>query len=168
MSHAECRVLFEAGIALVERSGLASYCGAHFVACDDKARFDECWREEFHPEFGRYMVWVLFSVGAENLAKAACVCNGLTVHPKATLRAYTKPKGYFEMLCKKTGFRSAAEATLLGGYECLTRVRNRDAHSYRKDVRDAQFPLVKQQFVPAFDILVEAMRHCGHQLPTSR
>ena len=37
--------------------------------------FEEHWKREFHSKFGRYMAWVLFSVGAENLAKAACVCN---------------------------------------------------------------------------------------------
>ena len=71
MSHTSCQVLFEAGQALVAKSGLAKYSGAYFVACDDEAGFDEYWKREFHPEFGRYMAWVLFSVGAENLAKAA-------------------------------------------------------------------------------------------------
>ena len=44
----------------------------------------------------------------------------------------------------------------------LKDVRNRDAHSYRKNVRDADFPLVEEDFVPAFNILVKAMRHGGH------
>ena len=82
MSHTDCQMLFEAGKALLEKSGLARYSGPSFVASDDKERFDEYWKAEFHPEFGRYMAWVLFSVGAENLAKAACVCNGVTVGPK--------------------------------------------------------------------------------------
>ena len=95
MSHANCQMLFEAGQALVEKCGLANYRGSHFVACDDQAAFNECWKEEFHPNIGRYMAWVLFSVGAENLAKAVCVCNGVRVSSTATLRAYTKSEGYF-------------------------------------------------------------------------
>ena len=55
MDHTNCRVLFEAGKALGEKSGLAHYCGLHFVAREDKAVFDDYWKEDFHPTFGRYM-----------------------------------------------------------------------------------------------------------------
>ena len=79
MSHSRCQILFEAGKALVEKSGLAHYSGSAFVVCDSKARFDHYWRKTFHPELGRYMAWVLFSVGAQNLAKAACVCKSVKV-----------------------------------------------------------------------------------------
>ena len=47
-------------------------------------------------------------------------------------------------------------------YKQLTEVRNRDAHSYHRNVRDANFPLVEEAFVTAFDILVKAMRHGEH------
>ena len=164
MTHTDCQALFDAGKALLEKSRLAHYNGQHFVASDDKAHFDKYWKAEFHPEFGRYMAWVLFSVGAENLAKAACVCNGVKVDPKATLGKYTgPPELYFECLCRKIGLGgSGDERTLIDGYEDLKDVRNRDAHSYRKNVRDADFPLVEEDFVPAFNILVKAMRHGGH------
>ena len=49
----------------------SSVCNSHE---DD---FEEYWKENFDPEFGRYMAWVWFSVGAENLVKASLVCNGL-------------------------------------------------------------------------------------------
>ena len=168
MSHSDCQMLFEAGKALIEKSGLAHSHGRHFVACHDRARFDKYWEETFHPEFGRYMAWVLFSVGAD-LAKAACVCNGVKVHPKASLGAYTRPSGhYFEDLCKKTGLLGGDEYTLQEGYRCLTQVRNRDAHTYHKDVRDADFTLVEESFVPAFDIVVKAFRQGGHPPVESR
>ena len=110
------------------------------------------------------MAWVLFSVGAENLAKAACVCNGMKVDPKASLGKYTgPPERYFERLCRKTGLGgSDDEGTLISGYGLLKDVRNRDAHSYHKNVRDADFPLVGKKFVPAFNILAKAMRLGGH------
>ena len=165
MNHADCQILFEAGKALVEKSGLANYCGPHFVACVNQAAFNEYWEEEFHPAFGRYMAWVLFSVGAENLAKAACVCNGVKVSSTATLRAYTKSRGHFQELCKETGLCGGAACTLQEGFKRLGQVRNRDAHSYRKDVRSADFPLVAETFVPALNIVVEAMLHGGHPLP---
>ena len=160
MSHTDCQLLFKAGQALIEKSGLAHYSGSYFVACDDKLGFDKHWKMEFHQEFGRYMAWVLFLVGTENLAKAACVCNGVRVKPEASLGHYTNPKGpfYFRKLCKKAEVcGSDDELKLIRGYECLGKVRNRDVHSYRKNVRDADFPLVGETFVPALNILVEVM-----------
>ena len=164
MSHTNCQILFDAGKALLVKSGLAHHNGQHFVACNDKLRFDKYWEATFHREFGRYMAWVLFSVGAENLAKAACVCNGVQVGQKATLGHYTGTrKRYFECLLTKTGLIGSAEtSTLIDGYEQLKDVRNRDAHSYQKNVRDADFALVGREFVPAFNILVKAMSHGGH------
>ena len=162
MSHTSCQVLFEAGQALVAKSGLAKYSGAYFVACDDEAGFDEYWKREFHPEFGRYMAWVLFSVGAENLAKAACVCNGVVkARDKPTLEQYLRT--HFKKLYNLPGICDAHdERSLVEGYECLREVRNRDAHSYRRDVRSADFSLVAHTFVPAFNVVLETMKNGGH------
>lgn len=146
----------------MEKSGLAHYSGRGFVARDDRSRFDEYWKTEFHPEYGRYMAWVLFSVGAENLAKAACVCSVvLKVDGGPTLSNYVNT--HFKKLCREMRLNgSDDESTLIGGYKQLVSIRNRDAHSYRKNVRDANFPLVEEAFVPAFDILMEAMKRGGH------
>ena len=165
MSHADCQILFEAGKALVEKSGLATYCGQDFVACDDESAFNKYWKENFHQEFGRYMAWVLFLVGAENLAKAACVCNRVVkFESKPTLRHYVN--SHFKCLCKKGGFcGDHNEDKLIKGYKLLMKVRNRDAHSFRKGVRSADFPFVKDTFVPAFNVLVMAMGGQEHPLP---
>ena len=162
MTHADCQILFDAGKALLAKSGLAHFDGQHFVACNDKPRFDSYWEAEFHPEFGRYMAWVLFSVGAENLAKAACVCNGkVKVAHKPRLGHYLGK--HFKNLCRDTGLGgSGDENTLIGGYKQLREVRDRDAHSYHKNVRDADFPRVEKKFVPAFNILAKAMKLGGH------
>ena len=105
---------------------------------------------------------MLFSVGAENLAKAACVCNVVVkVSSKPTLERYVNK--HFGELCKKPGLCGALnEHELITGYQGLVKVRNRDAHSYRKNMRDADFPSVRESFVPAFNILLEAMGHRGH------
>ena len=165
MNHSDCQIIFEAGKALVEKSGLARYCDPYFVACEDREGFDEYWKEGFHPKFGRYMAWVLFAVGAENLAKAACVCNKVVkVSSKPTLEEYVEK--HFTRLCNKAGLDSVDnECRLIEGYERLRKVRNRDAHSYRENVRDANFPLVAKTFVPAFNILMEAIRHGACPLP---
>ena len=77
MTHYDCGNLFEAGKSLLEKSGLVSYCEPAFLGNNNEDGFEEYWEENFDPEFGRYMAWVWFSVGAENLVKAALVCNGL-------------------------------------------------------------------------------------------
>lgn len=162
MSHADCQILFEAAKTLVEKSGLAKYCGQDFIACDDEAAFRKYWEKQFHQEFGRYMAWVLFLVGAENLAKAACVCNCVvTVKSKPTLEKYVN--SHFKSLCKKRGYCGGDnEDKLIKGYKLLKKARNRDAHSYRKGKRSADFPDVKHTFVPALNILVTAMRDHDH------
>ena len=165
MDHEECRLLFDAGRALINKSGLASYDSTRFVACQDIEAFKVYWQKKFHPIFGRYMAWVLFSVGAENLAKAACVCKSLLKHTdKPDLGDYTARRGkkrYFTQLLNDGDARSK----LMEGYRRLETVRNRDAHSYRENKRDANFPEVKDTFAPAFDVLVEAMQRNGHPLP---
>ena len=169
MSHENCKVLFDAGKSLIEKSGLAKYCDPHFVACDNQDAFDEYWQGAFNPKFGRYMAWLLFSVGAENLAKAACVCNGLVeAKHKKKMEDYIGPKGYFRDLCTMTGICENDWRTLQKGYKRLKKVRDRDLHSYRPEVRSKNFPLVEQKFIPAVNILVEAMVRGNHQLPQSQ
>jgi len=77
INHYGCGSLFGASRSLLEGSGLVRYCGDSFVCNGDEAALESRWREKFDAKFGRYMAWVWFSVGAENLAKAALVCNGL-------------------------------------------------------------------------------------------
>ena len=164
MSHADCQILFEAGKALAEKNGLANYCGHDFVACDDESAFNNYWKEDFHQEFGRYMAWVLFSVGAENLAKTACVCSRVVkIESKPTLGHYIN--SHFKRLCKKGGYcGDENEHKLIKGYKLLMKVRNRDAHSFRKGVRSVDFPFVKHTFLPAFNVLVKAMIVHDHPL----
>ena len=77
MKYYECEKLFEAGRCLLEGSGLVRYIEGSFSGNGDEDGLEERWRENFDPDFGRYMAWVWFSVGAENLVKAALVCNCL-------------------------------------------------------------------------------------------
>ena len=82
MTHSECRNLFEASKSLLVKSGLVHYCGHSFVCKNPENELEDYWKKNFDCEFGRYMAWVWFSVGAENLVKAALVCHGLKVKPK--------------------------------------------------------------------------------------
>ena len=74
MTHSECRDLFGSSRTLLVKSGLVSYSGSDFVANDNECEFENYWARTFDAEFGRYMAWVWFSVGAENLVKSALVC----------------------------------------------------------------------------------------------
>ena len=85
MNHYECKNLFGAGRSLLESSRLVRYHGDSFESNNDEENFEEYWQESFDPDFGRYMAWVWFSVGAENLVKAALVCNGLVTGKEQTL-----------------------------------------------------------------------------------
>ena len=163
MTHEKCQKLFEAAQALIEISGLAHYCGSRFVSCDDMDNFENYCQEKFHSTFGRYMAWVLFSVGAENLAKAACVCNKIVdVEDRPDLADYVYE--HFERLRNEQIVSRGDHDKLVEGYGCLKDIRNRDAHSYRENERMANFPQVKTTFKPAFNILVEAIRCGGHPL----
>ena len=165
VNHCDCQLLFDAGKVLVEKSGLARYDSTKFVACINREAFNDKWKDEFDPQFGRYIAWILFSVGAENLAKAACVCKKV-VKSKHTpqLGDYLSSTGHFASILKKAHLYGDEKCKLLKGYERLKKVRNRDVHSYRKDRRDDDFPSVQDSFVAAFNVLVAVMRQNDHPL----
>ena len=123
MSHFECDTLFEASKALLKKSGLARWGDQAFVFVpmypgDDDSEFEKYWKKEFHSKFGRYMAWVLFSVGAENLAKAACVCYEITTGPDyGTLGRYTKSGGLLDQLCEKPSNSDCDKTRLTQGYK---------------------------------------------------
>ena len=165
MNHEDCKELFEAGQTLLEKSSLANFSNRRFVARNDEQIIERDWAAQFDPRFGRYMAWVLFVVGAENLAKAACVCsNVINVSSKTQLEHYVGKKKYFKTLCANTELSgSDKEHTLITGYTALKEIRNRDAHSYRRNKRRANFSSVNDELVPAFNTLLEAMEHGGHR-----
>ena len=82
MNHYECGNLFGASKSLLEGSGLVRNCGDSFACNSDQEGLERWWSGSFDAEFGRYMAWVWFSVGAENLVKATLVCNGLLEEEK--------------------------------------------------------------------------------------
>ena len=156
MPDATWKELFGVSIALIEKSGLAKFNDGCFKAETCEAKFEKYWESRFHKEYGRYMVWILFEVGAENLAKAACVRAGIVkVSSKPRLHHYTQT--YFKKLPDKASVNAKDLIALTEGYKELGRVRNRDAHSFRKGERQADFPLVEKQLVPAFNILVKTL-----------
>ena len=161
MIHSDCEKLFQASKALFFRSGLIHYCGESFVASYDEASFDAYWRRTFDPKFGRYMAWVLFCVGAENLAKAACVCDCLTEESDHTkMDRFLKPND--KVYLGKLNVCDDERKLLISGYKSLKKVRDRELHSYRENKRSQKFPSIEGDYLPAFNILLKAMAEKGH------
>ena len=165
--HHECGKILAAGRTLIEKSHLASYENGTFVACTNFQVFECHAKADFHQRFGQYMAWVWFAVGAENLAKAACLCDGIIEIPASgkygALEKYIrwskkkkKYKGHLAML--EVDLPEEDRQALLGGYSKLLRIRNRDVHTYEEDVRKGNFSLVESHFVPAFNALLENMK----------
>lgn len=69
-----------AAASLLEKSGLVKWNPqvALFVPVDLQA-FKSTWRDNLDPVFGRLMAWILFSAGAEFLAKGVCLVNGVEI-----------------------------------------------------------------------------------------
>lgn len=179
MDHSACNLLFEAGQALLVKSGLVCWDDPTFAFApryqgDNDSEFEKWWKQTFHPKFGRYMAWVLFAVGSENLVKAACVCNGVgpkpsdltEYQPLGTLGQYVKT--HLPTLCKCRTICGERETALTDGYKLLTKIRNRDAHNYKVNKRRLNFQSVEKVFVPAFNILVETMKPEPHGGPPTK
>jgi len=62
---------------------------------------------------------------------------------------------FLKKLCKKRGANPQDEKLLLVAYDFLRQtIRNRDAHAYKPNVRDANFHLVPELFVKSFNLLL--------------
>ena len=60
-----------------------------------------------------------------------------------------------KQLCEKKGAGPQDEKLLMVAYDFLRQtIRNRDAHAYRPNVRDANFHLVPELFVKGFNLLL--------------
>ena len=81
--------LVEAGISAISFSGLARWdtSKSKFTPTNDDEWFEE-YCGAFGP-YGRWICWTLFSVGAENVIKAACVQNGY--QPRTEYLPYSLP-----------------------------------------------------------------------------
>ena len=116
MTHHQCNNLFQAGKTLLEKSQLVLYTGQSFKGNSNYDKVKKHWCKNFDPQFGRYMAWVWFSVGAENLAKAALTCNGV-ITGKLTNLGYpiyndtlTKSEWMAKVLKPQKGAYGSAEA----------------------------------------------------------
>lgn len=85
------RLQITAGLALLETSKLVEWKL-------DTERFDsvtqgdfECALKHFHPVFGRVICWIIFSAGAEFLAKGVCLRHEIRIRAQDCVPAYPTP-----------------------------------------------------------------------------
>ena len=72
-------------------------------------------------------------------------------------------KTHFKVLWDSKKISEEDYKLLKASYKYLTAViRNRDAHSYVKNVRREDFPAVEPIFVPAFNVLLKTMTKNKH------
>jgi hypothetical protein len=65
-----------AGAALIHQSKLLEWSAGRFIATDEDT-FEYSARHDIHPVFGRLICWLLFSAGAEYLAKGLCLAHDI-------------------------------------------------------------------------------------------
>lgn len=188
------RLQVTSAISLLEFSRLVKWNrnSAQFTP-EDQGTFEQSWRNNVIPVFGRLICWINFSAGAEFLAKGVCLLNGIDVrhfcsvpanpttpltewvneyfnNPNASMEKTTNfhnlgafvslkdknNKGKFlKKLCEEKGANPQDEKLLLVAYDFLRQtIRNRDAHAYRPNVRNANFYLVSDLFVKSFNLLL--------------
>ncbi len=180
----------QAGINLICWSKLARWDegSRKFVALPEK-KFEH-FAKSVHPDYGRLICWVAFSVGAEYLAKGVCLAKQQLVGTYKPVYRTPPREGYSsvkqwisDVLEGKKEEEELTFGTLGGkvskcidnvtadhphrdiiraGYKYLANaIRNRDAHRYTQNVRAFHFHAVEKVFVPAFNALLTLVEEKG-------
>jgi len=94
-AHIDGRLQVLAGTALLEKSRLVEWnaSACEFFAVERDA-FEAKWQKEIDPVFGRLLCWIVFSAGAEFLAKGVYLLRGMEIQSKGEVPAY--PTGDFK------------------------------------------------------------------------
>ena len=169
MGHKYCTQLLEASSSLFLESGLVIRKGesvkmVHPEHSDED--FEKWLSEKFTHEYGRYVSWVLFLVAAENLVKATYVCKKSSGNDKMPSRTLGPTVNELIEILGKGPSPACKEdlCDLNDQLQKLVRIRNRDAHHYRRRVRAGDYPKIGQYFLPAFRFMIQVMKHNGHPL----
>jgi hypothetical protein len=132
------------------------------VSATSHDSFESGWKEHVDPIFGRLICWINFSAGAEFLVKGACLLNDIEIRQPdghygplgALLEKQPSPKNGLRRLCAAVNADAGQQRRLLDAYDYLRKdIRNRDAHAYIPNVRNAHFDDVSGRFIPCFNLL---------------
>jgi hypothetical protein len=133
----------------------------------DWQEFDTYW-VEIDRYFGRFICWITFSAGAELLVKGVCLRHGVDIRefppaPEAPRFGvlgdlWRKRKGkntHLDCLFQRVQAETKDQKFVLDTYKLLAKnIRNRDVHAYVPNVRNNDFNLVSDRFVPCFNLMM--------------
>jgi hypothetical protein len=136
-----------------------------------------------HATLGRLLSWITFGVGAEYIAKGACLLTSVPITKSSSILVAPQPTDDLDTWAQQVmardpttikqqsvlktlgqlpieqvfpagleGQRTAAAIKLLA-----SQFRNRDAHTYAKNIRAFHFYLVPTLFVPALNHLLSSV-----------
>jgi hypothetical protein len=173
-----------AAFAFLEESGLLQWNARNFKFESSHEQIFEKKAKALHPRFGRVMLWVLFSAGAEYLAKGAVILTGHFTplsKDKISLKNTPWTGEWFQEVIGNTAAKLSAPyyltlgngqldgalMQLCGAHPDADRVRaafkviadairNRDAHAYIKGVR-ADHHYLTSEFAKAFTALLSCL-----------
>jgi hypothetical protein len=133
-----------AGLDAIQWSHLAAWnSGTSRLQPLSKTDFDAHW-PTINPRSGRWLCWIAFCVGTESILKGAF---GLKGHKMSTLGACHPWESRLNIPASDLAFVAGSICQLAG-------IRNRDAHEFVHNVRDADFPFVESHFVPSLNIVL--------------
>jgi hypothetical protein len=151
----EGRLQLTAAARLLQHSGLLRWHTAMECSAVDWQEFEDHWRT-IDPYFGRLMCWITFSAGAEFLLKGVCLVQGVEVghrpHSFGTLDGALKQLDRLFHTVPTIG--KDEQRAVKRAYERLKKIRDRDVHAYWPNVRDGDFILVGETFVPSFNLML--------------
>jgi len=166
-----------AAVSLLEFSRLVQWdAGSTEFTAVPHESFESYWRTDVDPVFGRLICWINFSAGAEFLAKGICLLRDVEIRqPKGETTHFGTLRNLYEdrppkvaalkRLCAAVNAKVDQQELLLAVYRLLASdIRNRDAHAYVPNVRDAHFNLVPARFAPCFNLLVSWLPEGAHTL----
>ena len=172
-----------AGGALIIHSKLAFWNAQSLRLLASEEHEFETSHKALDRQFGRLICWIQFSVGAEYLAKGACILHGCNVIVPANAIRLPLPgddiDNWVRLVNKNdpsitepgAGFGTLSNLPLgkilkpgqerdlvLASFKALaSAIRKRGAHRYAHHVRSSHFHLVESLFVPAFNILLASL-----------
>jgi hypothetical protein len=140
---------------------------ARFTAISHSG-FNSLW-PEIDPVFGRLVCWINFAMAAEFLAKGVCLLRDVEIRElrngKTKFGTFGDLQNALKQLCAVVHVEKDQQQAILKGYQRLgSEIRNRDAHAYMPNVRDAHFDIVRDQCVSSFNLLISWLPEGPHEI----
>jgi hypothetical protein len=155
------RLQVTAGASLLEKSRLVEWDSqtARFNPIQN-GRFEQAWRHDVDPNFGRLICWIMFSTGAEFLAKGVCLVRGVELRKEKKVPCY--PSGPIQdWACKfnKDGYSTDTMTTTFFG--TLSALTGKGSHAplSRLCTKVCATNDEKELLIAAYDLLRKTIRN---------